>query len=390
MNLNNFRLKGFLFILILLVSNIYLIAQENAKIYLLDNTVIEGEVLKVTSNNVEINPKGEKPFLLIARSDVNIIIYSDNTVVNFQNTFKQDKILVSDSKSNLIKNKILKEKNDLALNFPFNESEAMTFLKEKLETKKSEIREISNYPLPHNYPIPNVKNVVKLNKIKKIKKIDDDGVWDYTIYEYDPNGNLLKHEMYQDKSTKNLRREKEYSYNTDGTLKETLETDHKTYGKNEFLTTYTYKNDTIYKRYYINGIFSSLSIQFKNLTLEVLNYTKGFLISIDNKTIDGYKTDTYYKRTGKAIQHTQKRYYVKNNKVFKFTSPYLYKETLLKYNKKGRLKIEKRKSIDEIRYNFFKYDSNNMVEKISHTDKEKGSNRILRNFHSRFEYEYFN
>ena len=48
-----------------------------------DNLVIEGSVLKIDSINLEIDPIGPKPFLIVPRREVLMLIYSDKTVVNF-------------------------------------------------------------------------------------------------------------------------------------------------------------------------------------------------------------------------------------------------------------------------------------------------------------------
>lgn len=67
---------------ILLLLTVFIgYAQEQDKVYLKNKNVIVGSILRVDGENIEIDPKGEKPFLIIKRSDVRIIIYSDNTIV---------------------------------------------------------------------------------------------------------------------------------------------------------------------------------------------------------------------------------------------------------------------------------------------------------------------
>ncbi len=74
----------FIFIIFLLLSvNLY--SQEAItydKVYKTDKTMLEGKVLRITESQIEFDPKGEIPFILIPRTDVTVIIYADNTVVN--------------------------------------------------------------------------------------------------------------------------------------------------------------------------------------------------------------------------------------------------------------------------------------------------------------------
>ncbi|GEM_PF-2822721 len=58
------------------------------KIVKKDKTVIECKILRVTEENIEIRPKGPKPFLLIPRSEVDLILYADNTVVKMNDDVK--------------------------------------------------------------------------------------------------------------------------------------------------------------------------------------------------------------------------------------------------------------------------------------------------------------
>jgi hypothetical protein len=52
------------------------------KIIKKDKSSVLGKILRVTSENVEIDPEGEIPFLLIKRKEISFLIYSDNTVVD--------------------------------------------------------------------------------------------------------------------------------------------------------------------------------------------------------------------------------------------------------------------------------------------------------------------
>jgi len=60
------------------------------KVFLKNKEVIEGKVIQVTADNIEINPKGNIPFQIIPRSSVSVLIYSDNTVVSFEKTYKSE------------------------------------------------------------------------------------------------------------------------------------------------------------------------------------------------------------------------------------------------------------------------------------------------------------
>lgn len=71
-------------LLVILVSVNTLSGQNGVdKIIKKDKTSISGKVLRVTSENVEIDPEGDIPFLMIKRSDISVLIYADNSVVSF-------------------------------------------------------------------------------------------------------------------------------------------------------------------------------------------------------------------------------------------------------------------------------------------------------------------
>jgi DnaJ-class molecular chaperone len=55
-----------------------------------DATTIKCKILKVTDDNIEYKPKGNKPFLMISRNDVESIIYSDGSVVLIKNQKKDN------------------------------------------------------------------------------------------------------------------------------------------------------------------------------------------------------------------------------------------------------------------------------------------------------------
>ena len=82
-HLTEHSLNLLLFIVfLLLVTSNTVVAQD--KIIKSDNSIIEGKVLSVKEANIEIDPSGEKPFLLVPRDEVKMIIYEDNTVVDFE------------------------------------------------------------------------------------------------------------------------------------------------------------------------------------------------------------------------------------------------------------------------------------------------------------------
>ena len=71
---------------ITLIYNVYAQGEKLDKIIMKDKTAIDGIVLRVTEKTIEFDPIGETPFILITRSEVDAIIYSDNTVVKFETT----------------------------------------------------------------------------------------------------------------------------------------------------------------------------------------------------------------------------------------------------------------------------------------------------------------
>lgn len=79
----------FFFILVCFTSLVY--SQQIDKIYLKNKEIIQGNVLRVTGTNVEIDPEGSKPFVIIEREDISVLIYSDNTVVNFEDPSKNSR-----------------------------------------------------------------------------------------------------------------------------------------------------------------------------------------------------------------------------------------------------------------------------------------------------------
>lgn len=74
-------MKHLLVLLILLIP-VSLSAEEKTDTILkIDGTTIPGEILRVTEKTIEIDPEGEKPFLIINRNEVWKIFYSDGSEV---------------------------------------------------------------------------------------------------------------------------------------------------------------------------------------------------------------------------------------------------------------------------------------------------------------------
>ena len=97
------------FVIILLNITFNSFSQEVDKIYLKNKEVVSGNILQVTSENIEINPKGSKPFLIIKRDEVKLIIYSDNTIVSFEETQVKTK---SSNKPHELESNILIDERD--------------------------------------------------------------------------------------------------------------------------------------------------------------------------------------------------------------------------------------------------------------------------------------
>jgi|GEM_PF-5337358 len=57
-----------------------------------DDTSIQCKIIKVTDDNIEYKPNSKKPFLIIPRSDVKSIIYSDGAVVSFEKPKKVEQV----------------------------------------------------------------------------------------------------------------------------------------------------------------------------------------------------------------------------------------------------------------------------------------------------------
>jgi len=82
--------KQLLTVTCLFIVSFNLFSQDTARVFLKDKSVIEGIILKVSDHNIEIDPVGKKPFLIINRSDAEVIIYSDNTVVNLNQPAREN------------------------------------------------------------------------------------------------------------------------------------------------------------------------------------------------------------------------------------------------------------------------------------------------------------
>ncbi|MBN1183435.1 MAG: hypothetical protein JXB49_14175 [Bacteroidales bacterium] len=152
------------------------------KIIYKDKSSIECKVLKVTSNTVEIDPSGDIPFLIIDREKINYIIYSDNTVVNFQidnNKDNNPNISINDpsyvSWRNCSTGAVYYESMPGSgfgfsvdgISFPEIGTRGSFYLKNKLEIKgcKDSTRLIVNYEIKFNF---DEKNWVLVNYIDNL------------------------------------------------------------------------------------------------------------------------------------------------------------------------------------------------------------------------------
>jgi len=54
--------------------------QKYDEVYKTDKTLVQGSIIKVTKDHLEIDPKGSKPFLLIPINAVEVVVYRDNSV----------------------------------------------------------------------------------------------------------------------------------------------------------------------------------------------------------------------------------------------------------------------------------------------------------------------
>ena len=81
-------------VLLLVLAISFLNAQEEKYpwdvILKKDNTTIQGKILKVTDDHIEYKSKGKEPFMVVPRSEVSSIIYSDGTVVPISSQEKED------------------------------------------------------------------------------------------------------------------------------------------------------------------------------------------------------------------------------------------------------------------------------------------------------------
>jgi hypothetical protein len=82
-------LKIQLIILLFVTTISHLSGQQKDKIYLKNLKVLEGKVIQVTPQSIEIDPDGDIPFLIIPRDSVSVLIYSNNQVINFENSGQQ-------------------------------------------------------------------------------------------------------------------------------------------------------------------------------------------------------------------------------------------------------------------------------------------------------------
>jgi len=126
------KLFFILFSFFALVLSLNSYGQANDKIYLKNKEIIEGKILKVTEYNIEIDPVGERPFLIVKREDATIIIYADNTVVKLSND-EENKETVNDEDKEKIKDEIKDEIKKSIIIQEKKSDPTLNFLKRKYE-----------------------------------------------------------------------------------------------------------------------------------------------------------------------------------------------------------------------------------------------------------------
>jgi len=74
------------------LRSLLLASSEDAKdrVFLLNGDVLVCKVLRVTSNTIEVDPEGARPFDVIDRDKVKLIVYADNSVVQMSGTGRDD------------------------------------------------------------------------------------------------------------------------------------------------------------------------------------------------------------------------------------------------------------------------------------------------------------
>lgn len=103
--------KSLLIIFLFLTVNLYSQADQSFdKVYKIDNTMIEGKILRITESLVEINPKGDISFISIPKNEITVIIYADNSVLNFNSSKAAKKDLTKDVKTDIVVAKKVAEK----------------------------------------------------------------------------------------------------------------------------------------------------------------------------------------------------------------------------------------------------------------------------------------
>lgn len=72
---------------IFLVASVFFFSVASAdEIYLKDNTVIKGKILRVSEKNIEYDPEGDKPFDVVPREKAKKIVYEGGQTVVFDET----------------------------------------------------------------------------------------------------------------------------------------------------------------------------------------------------------------------------------------------------------------------------------------------------------------
>lgn len=365
----------------MIVSN-FVYSQELDKVYLKNKEVISGIILNVSDDNIELNPVGSKPFIIIKRRDVSIIIYSDNTVVKFN---EQEVNSYGNEATIPMKNgKASERTKNISKPLPTSEKQIIESLVDTLNNYESEFNSL-NYGYYNDRPYPHYLTTFELSELK-IKSIRTNYTESHystpisfsykVIWKFSKTGKLLS-----TKTSGSDNSQISYKYDSDDRLSSKI-TSRKGEGP------YSASSDTILFMYRDNLKISKevdkyqqikeISLEYKNI---LINYDPKDLcvrISILKNSHLGFDRISYTYENGIKQKEYVTNYYMNNDKIQKmyqtknFYTEYFYEkdDKLSKTIGKNR---SKGKNIRRI-----KYDKNGLVKIISNSFGDK-----------RFNYEFF-
>ncbi|MEC3908738.1 hypothetical protein VOI54_17050 [Tamlana sp. 2201CG12-4] len=364
-------------ILFLLGFSIYSFAQENDKIYLLSKEVVEGKILRVTADHIEINPSGNKPFLKINRDNVSVIIYNDNTVVNFNESknIKTTSITEEEADEGINENhdKTISVKKEGEY-FPKDEKEVLGLAKKHLNKIISEAGDIEERPnVPYSFPSLLTKEYIKKNKIKIIttKYSQVVPLVTPTLYrkhietwEYDQNGNLIQElETINEKIESKDRYEYDFQeriikkkrYSSGGLLG----------GERTEIAQYKYSGDTTFIREFYRKKLSYLTINYKNISVSISPKYKSVGTNVTKKYGHKYIEKSFYKSEKETPRSNtyEYQYKIQNGRLLEYYNGYFKYVTDFKYDKNDRLiKISEHKKSEKGTYKI-SYNSKGLIKK---------------------------